>query len=381
MLRQQPTLDAYRALIETLYRLDEDEELLSLLGRAVTAVHGLDPLGEEVLAISRDRPRLQKLFGLARKRIGSGDSLGDGVAAGLGLLATAAEEFQTSDEFFEKASADTTATWELFLNWGLEMLLRGQQVRAAHILRTAVELNRAGDQEAVFQYYLADALQLSGDTEEALKAARRAAELRVDFPAFQLRPAWILYQAQHYRDAEQAYQAWMSSFEADYTTPGVREAVRDARFVLSNTCVYDHRLDEAEEWLQRVLDEFPQDTSAMNDLGYLLADRGKSLRRALQMIQRAVAAEPENAAYRDSLGWALYRLGDYQEAVVQLKQAADGNDPDPIILEHLGDALLQSGEIQAAVATWQRALEVLDVRPVPEQREKIEEKIRQQITE
>ena len=58
----------------------------------------------------------------------------------------------------------------------------------------------------------------------------------------------------------------------------------------------------------------------MNNLGYLWADENKRLGRAEKMIREAVAAEPDNAAYRDSLGWVLFRLGKYPQAVAELKR-------------------------------------------------------------
>jgi Flp pilus assembly protein TadD len=87
-----------------------------------------------------------------------------------------------------------------------------------------------------------------------------------------------------------------------------------------------------------VLDEFPDDPGALNDLGYLWTEQGKNLQWARQMIQKAVDSEPENAAYLDSLGWAYYQLGQYAEAVQWLEKAAAGDEPDGVILDHLGDA-------------------------------------------
>ena len=65
------------------------------------------------------------------------------------------------------------------------------------------------------------------------------------------------------------------------------------------------------------------------------------------MIQQAVAAEPDNAAYRDSLGWVLYRLGRYPEAVVELEKAA-ARSPTPTVLDHLGDAQNKAGQAAKA---------------------------------
>ena len=77
------------------------------------------------------------------------------------------------------------------------------------------------------------------------------------------------------------------------------------------------------------------------------------------MIRIAVEAEPENASYLDSLGWALYRRGNFSEAITHLRKASSTDQPDPIILDHLGDALLASGEASAAEKTWRQALSLI----------------------
>ena len=159
------------------------------------------------------------------------------------------------------------------------------------------------------------------------------------------------------RDAQSAldrrdWKALGAAFLAGATTEDdrsteTREILRDARLELSGLCVLKHRLPEAEEWLQQVLDEYPDDVAACNDLGYLWADQGTHLQRALKMIRHAVAAEPDNAAYRDSLGWVLYRLGRYPEAVAELEKAA-AKEPAAEVLDHLGDARLKAGQAEKA---------------------------------
>ena len=131
--------------------------------------------------------------------------------------------------------------------------------------------------------------------------------------------------------------------------------------VLSNIEVQRGRLPAAEEWLEQVLDEFPEDVGAKNDLGYLWADQNKRLSRALEMCRQAVEAEPDNHAYRDSLGWALYRLGRFEPAVKELEAAVAGDDePDGVVLDHLGDAQRAAGQTDAARATWKRAVEAFE---------------------
>jgi len=114
---------------------------------------------------------------------------------------------------------------------------------------------------------------------------------------------------------------------------------------------------EAEELLEQVLDEFPEDDGAANDLGYLWADRDIHLNRALKMIETACAAEPDNKAYLDSYGWVLYRLGRYEQALEKLKAASAGEEADGVVLDHLGDAHAALNQHDSAIGVWKRAVE------------------------
>ncbi len=114
---------------------------------------------------------------------------------------------------------------------------------------------------------------------------------------------------------------------------------------------------QAVEWLEQVLDEFPDDPGANNDLGYLWADQNLHLHRAEKMTQLAVAAEPDNFAYRDSLGWALFRLGHYAEALTQLQKAVDKDEPDGEVLAHIAEVRAKLGQDAEAKAAWTRAAE------------------------
>jgi Flp pilus assembly protein TadD len=127
--------------------------------------------------------------------------------------------------------------------------------------------------------------------------------------------------------------------------------------VLSTIELGQGDFEAAVERLEQVLDEFPEDVQARNDLGYLWADRGMHLARSQRMIEYAVAASPDNAAYRDSLGWVLFRLGRYPEAIEQLQRAVAGteDEPDGVIMDHLGDAYDKAGRREEALAAWRRA--------------------------
>jgi tetratricopeptide (TPR) repeat protein len=72
-----------------------------------------------------------------------------------------------------------------------------------------------------------------------------------------------------------------------------------------------------------------------------------------------VAAEPENYAYRDSLGWIYYKLGRNEEAAAELEKAAAVADPDGVVLDHLGDAYRACNKVDKARDVWERAVTAL----------------------
>jgi len=85
----------------------------------------------------------------------------------------------------------------------------------------------------------------------------------------------------------------------------------------------------------------------LNYYGYMLADRGVRLEEATAMIQKAVALDPNNGAYLDSLGWAYYKQNKLAEAEENLRKAADRQSHDPTILGHLGDVYMKLGQNQS----------------------------------
>jgi Tfp pilus assembly protein PilF len=243
---------------------------------------------------------------------------------------------------------------EVLLTWGVGLLTAEQNAAASKVFRRGKEEKALPADNPSFEYYLAGSLELEGKTDEALAVAREALAKKDDSPRFLSRVAWIQYHAGHYGEARKTYQELIDRFDTEADEDDDREVLRESRLALSNLDVEAGKLREGEEWLQQVLDEFPDDVAAANDLGYLWADSGKHLDRALAMVQRAADAEPDNSAYRDSLGWALYRLGRIAEALVQLEKAA-ALEADPAVLEHLGDVYLSARQTAKAKDAWQRA--------------------------
>ncbi len=127
-------------------------------------------------------------------------------------------------------------------------------------------------------------------------------------------------------------------------------------FLRGSTFEREKRYPEAEEQFRKVLASDPEHASALNYLGYMLADQNMKLEEALGYIKRAVDLEPANGAYLDSLGWAYFRLGKYEMAEDNLLKASQKINTDPTVLDHLGDLYQKTGRLKLAATNWERAL-------------------------
>jgi tetratricopeptide (TPR) repeat protein len=113
--------------------------------------------------------------------------------------------------------------------------------------------------------------------------------------------------------------------------------------------------DLAESEFRKGLALDPGNAMIGNDLGYMMAERGVNLPEAVTMLQKAVAYDPQNGAYLDSLGWAYYREGQYAMAVQTMQKAVLRQGNDPTVREHLGAAYEKDGKLQQAIAEWEKA--------------------------
>lgn len=122
---------------------------------------------------------------------------------------------------------------------------------------------------------------------------------------------------------------------------------------------YERRdmFQEAVETFEAIIARSPEYDQALNYLGYLLADRNEQLDYALELIEKANDLSPNNAAYLDSYGWVLYRLGEIDKALAQLNKAAKLAN-DSVIFDHLGDAYKADGDLKQAQTYWKKALEL-----------------------
>ena len=118
------------------------------------------------------------------------------------------------------------------------------------------------------------------------------------------------------------------------------------------------QFEKSEAEFRKVLAVNPNSASALNYLGYMLADRNIRLSEAHDMIKKALDQEPNNGAYLDSIGWVYFRLGRLDEAEEYLKRAAAKAAKDPTVNDHLGDVYQKQSNLKEAVAQWELALKM-----------------------
>ncbi len=107
--------------------------------------------------------------------------------------------------------------------------------------------------------------------------------------------------------------------------------------------------------LRNIIERDPDNATALNALGYTLANRTERYDEAYDLISRALELQPDEPAILDSMGWILYRKGDYTEALDYLSRAY-AVFPDPEVAAHLGEVLWMSGDTEGATRIWQGAL-------------------------
>jgi tetratricopeptide (TPR) repeat protein len=128
----------------------------------------------------------------------------------------------------------------------------------------------------------------------------------------------------------------------------------DIRYAMASTYEDQGRTDAALRELKEILKSRPDDPAALNAYGYTLADHRRELGHARELIERAYATAPKNAAILDSLGWVLYRQGEDERALPYLT-AAYADDRSGDIAAHLGEVLWRLGRHADAERVWTEA--------------------------
>jgi len=191
----------------------------------------------------------------------------------------------------------------------------------------AGEMMRAkGDQDDVIIAY-SQVLAANGQLEKGVAVLTENATKKSDAERFALAASQIYIEHKKYDEAEKAIRRALEQ----------KPDSLNLLFQLGAVLERQEEYTDAETNFKKVLEKEPGHAGVLNYLGYMLADRGIRLEEALGYIKKAVEIEPYNGAYLDSLGWAYFKLNQFEPAELHLKQAAQIVVDDATIFEHLGD--------------------------------------------
>lgn len=243
----------------------------------------------------------------------------------------------------------------------LEALLNLHQLQSeAHYYLGRVE-QKLNNQDAALQHYLAmtdgrEYLAAQGSIVsiyvakgEIDNATAHLSKQRSIDPENQ--PAYYLFEVDALKQVKRFNDALAILNHAINLYPDNKELRYDRAMV-------SEKLDDfaqLEADLKHIISIDPENATALNALGYTLADRNLRLDEALKYIQAAQVQAPKDAAIMDSLGWVYFRMGRYNEALTLLNQAFE-QFPDAEVAAHLGEVYWTMGDAQQAKRIWQEAL-------------------------
>jgi len=192
----------------------------------------------------------------------------------------------------------------------------------------------------------AQALRHTGKADQGIALLENALKAHGDDPL-----AYISL-AQFYADVDRGPQAVKVLQDAQAKFP------QDDSIAFELGTIYDKqkKFAEAEAAFRSVLSRDPENATALNYLGYMLAERGERLDESVNYLQKALQIEPDNGSYLDSLGWAYFKSDKLDLAEANLRRAADQLRTNSVIQDHYGDVLARLGRYDEAIAAYTRAL-------------------------
>jgi tetratricopeptide (TPR) repeat protein len=258
--------------------------------------------------------------------------------------------------YVEQGKTDqAVATYQKLIDMGGDSALRGYQSQV-DAYRSAQEFNKSLDvaRKAVAAFpkkrevklMLAGELADRGKTDEAFAITKSLITNTPDDRMVWVAEAQMDIRLRRWKDAEDALA------KAEPLSTQKTDKIY-LLFLRGELAERQKHYEPAEQYFKQVLEIDPSNAMTLNYLGYMLADKGTRLPEALKMIRKAVDQDPANGAYLDSLGWVYFKMGEYELAEANLRQAVARNQTDPTVHEHMGDLYEKTGRIRQAAEQWQ----------------------------
>ena len=284
---------------------------------------------------------------------------------------------------YEQISQQTGGEPDVLIALGLLYFQQGNYPAAAKQFQNA--LDKRPDNQT--HYYLGLSLEGQGKDGPALQQYQAIKASNALYPDAQLRIADIEFR-QHkdkaaikrtksvlatHPDSGEAY-LMMSMIRLarqefrlllDETAPAMKLKIVPTRLLFNRAVAFDHfkQYKEVEKSLRMLLTSRPNDSEALNFLGYSLAERGVRLDEAENLIKRALKVKPDDGYYLDSLAWVYFHQGKYAKAIKVQTRAVGIVKDDPVMTEHLGDMYWKHGDHGKARTMWKKAIHLKHKNP------------------
>lgn len=313
------------------------------------------------------------LFEVARERLAAGEkpspliaSAADGMAEGFFDIASILPK--------ERAAEIVLIYCRLALylrpDFPLAQLLLADVYEGFGRYADAIDIYRGMDKAGAYGWVarlrLADDQYELGDAGGAIALLRQMANERPERSDALVRLGNILRYEKRYKESVVAYD---KAVEQIGTIKSDDWAILYSRGVALDL---SKQWERAEQDFLKALELEPDQPFVLNYLGYSWVEQGKNLVEARDMLERAVAQRQDSGDIVDSMGWALYKLGEFTDAVIYLERAVALRSQDPVINDHLGDAYWRAGRQDEARIQWRR---VLGLAPEDELSDLVREKL------
>lgn len=193
---------------------------------------------------------------------------------------------------------------------------------------------------------MAELYERAGKTEESLKSAIIARDMDPNDPELQYYTGLLENKLNRGKEAIESFKRAVSLNPSEAKYYFLMGAVHEREGDYEN-CIAA---------MKKAIEIDPSHANALNYLGYMYAEKSVNLKEAEEYLGKALAIEPDNGYFIDSLGWVYFKQGRFKEALEKLLTAVRNIPPDPTVLEHLGDVYTVLGENKAATDAYERSL-------------------------
>lgn len=241
------------------------------------------------------------------------------------------------------------------------------------------------DRNPLLDLITIESLREDGKFREALEMARAAARSRPEDRALKFTEAVILGDSKLFKESADLLRSMirggaesatddagvyvllagmqMQSGQLNEAEESARKALElnpeDPQALIQLSSILDRagKHEASAKTLRELLKREPDNATALNNLGYFMVERGVGYGEALKLIEQAVAIDPTQGSFLDSLGWTHFKLGNIEKARQYLEKATIYSSRNSTIHEHLGDVLREAGRLPEARKQWEKALE------------------------